>query len=112
MNEQQQREQRQRDLVGDALAGYRDDRIGLRRLVEDLEALTDQFELVTDAWREDFRAEVNELESIYATALYRDVADRLPDDFRDDAAAAVQRLVAMMAALDDVPKTGTCEVER
>src|ERR1700736_4778792 len=112
MNEQWRREVRQRQLVRDVLAGYRNGDLALRRLVENLQALSDEMTLVTDAWRQKFQAEVNGLEVTYAVALDRGVADHLPGDFQSDIDESVRLLEAMMETLHAVPADASSAIER
>lgn len=101
MNEQAQRELRQRRLARETLADYRSRRIPLRRLVQDLQSLVPEFELVSDAWREAFQAETNSLEVVYAVALDRGLTERLPEDFQADVDQSINQLTELITSLDD-----------
>lgn len=93
------REARQLALVSDTLRQYREGRSSLRRLAEDLYALALEIRLAPGEWVEDLEAEANGLESLYAVALDRGLADDLPEKWRRDVNAAVGRVETMLVIL-------------
>ena len=107
MNEEWQREARQRRLIDGALSGYRAGKTGLQRLISDLEALTLELVLVSNEWRDQFQALVNDLEATYSVALYRGVVGSLPPDFQADVDDTVEHLIVMMEALGDGPSSAS-----
>jgi hypothetical protein len=103
MNSEWVRELRQRNLVRTVLDEYQAHELPLRRLVQDLQALSCEMTLAPAQWRELFQAEVNGLEVLYAIAIDREVLDDLPEDFRANVEAGVKNIGELMESLENLP---------
>lgn len=74
---------RQIKLMKERISEYRDGKIRVDKLLNDLEALLDCLENVSESWKDDFLEAWGIIEVVYASALYNEKKILSDDDMKE-----------------------------